>query len=99
MGAKRRKGGDKYSPRVCRYTIEFLGHDKKATCREIMDFLCTRTKQVPTTPQLANILSKSGYFVKEGNITITRRHRCSKRVGLWSVNTTRAVERGWLEPE
>ena len=68
-----------------------------------MDFLIVRTKQVPTTPQLANILCKSGYFIKEADITVRRgpdnRGPKSSRVAEWSVNTDKAMERGWLKPE
>jgi len=68
-----------------------------------MDFLIVRTKQVPTTPQLANILSKSGYFTKHKDITVRSgpdaRGPLSSRVAEWSVNTDKAEKRGWLKPE
>ena len=85
--------------RVPKYCVEYLGHDREATCRELMDYLITRTRQVPTTPQLANLLCKSGYFIQHKPVAGKSLVGSGMMISLWSVNVEKAIARGWLEPK
>jgi len=95
---KRRRSGKKFPPRLCRQIIEYLGVDGQATTREIYGHLCERTKMTPTRNQLSNILTKSGFFQKEGTMRMMNVVGTRSVVTIWSVVHAKAIEEGFLIP-
>lgn len=93
---KRRRSGKKFPPRLCKQIIEYLGPHGEATTREIYSHLCDRTKMTPTRNQLSNILTKSGFFQKEGTIRMLNVVGTRSVVTIWSVIHEKSVAEGFL---
>lgn len=104
MGRKgKQTTGAKYSDRLCFQVVAVLmKHDNEPmSVREIIQGLIdTKLKNVPTSNQLANTISKSGYFVKMGE-----RYQpywssgANGKIQTWAYDPEKCRERGWtLEP-
>jgi len=99
MGRKgKQRTGAKYSDRLCFQVVEvMMKHDNEPmTVQGIIQGLCERKlKNVPTPNQLANTISKSGYFNSPHMVNQAYFSSTRGKVKAWQYIPEKCMERGW----
>ena len=75
----------------------FIANGNEAlTVRQLLDGMGRRWKRVPTRNEMANIVSKSGYFLKVDIVKQEYASSMTGQVSLWTMKSEEAYKRGWL---
>jgi len=89
----------KFSVRVIRWCVrEILRRNGEATVVEIKSELAAKYRNCPTSYQLGQILSRSGYFEPRG-MTKQNSLTSRSRVNLWGLDEAKCAEFEWYEAE
>jgi len=96
MGSRR---STRFSHRVIRWAVrEILRHDGKATTADIKANMAAKYRNCPTSNQLGQVLSRSGYFTNLGK-TNQRSMITNASVHVWGLNWEKCSEFDWFESE
>ena len=97
MGS-RHKSKSRYSDTACSMACRvFISNSNEPlTVRQLLDSMNKRWKRVPTRNEMANIVSKSGYFHKVETVKQEYASSVSGQVSLWAMKSEEAYKRGWL---
>lgn len=89
----------RFSVRIIRWCVrEILRRDGKATTLVIKAELAAKYRNCPTSNQLGQILSRSGYFTNLGKVN--QRHTITNsKVHEWGLNWEKCSEFEWFQSE
>ncbi|MBP04739.1 MAG: hypothetical protein CMA72_08165 [Euryarchaeota archaeon] len=79
---------------ACRVFV--ANENEPLTLRQLLDEMGQRWKRIPTRNEMANIVSKSGYFEKCALVKQEYASTHRGEVSLWNMKTEEAYVRGWL---
>ena len=89
----------RFSTRIIRWAVrEILRRDGKATTLEIKAELAAKYRNCPTSNQLGQVLSRSGYFVNLGK-TNQRSVATNASVYEWGLDWNKCSEFEWFQSE
>lgn len=89
----------KFSMRLIRWAVrEILRRGGASTTFEIKGEMAAKYRNCPTSNQLSQLLSRSGYFIKLD--TVNRSGAVSnKSVALWGIDDEKCAELDWYQSE